>query len=350
MEIGKQTYGLLLISDNWNRRLRDAGCINALKSKLEHPDIDIKYVNSWPLFGVHDTAVLVRSEGRLDPAVDTVGDWVQDCTTKINNENVKPLPSDIAGHVSKYNYLSDIYKDVRRKKFKIFEYRIDPLIPIHIDAEIESGNGVFLIMYIKFNPESVNNLLNGKKGGNLGDLYKPFIGIGATSVFHGFGLFDIVVITKRDTYEEIEDVRTNIRIKFNKPSISDTYSLTSVSQDVNNLGFPCLNSFMRLKIRPTEDDPKIWGEVRDLAKDLGLSRICVREAELSRQSPTYTSYIPGFFDVEVDVQFTNIEDLINFWDALEHMYFVEDTATVISYDTNVIGENFNETSNEDATV
>ena len=343
MKIGKQTYGLLLISDNWNGRLRDADCIDILKEKLKDTSVDC--VNSWTLFGVHDTAVLLRSEGRLDSAIDTMGGWVRDCTRKMDKEGVSSLPSNIKDYINKYRRLSDIYKEVDYKKFKIFEYRLDPLIPIYIDDGIKSSNDVFLIMYIKFNPTSVNNLLN-ENGRNLGDLYKPFIeDLDATSVFQGFGLFDVITITKGDTYKKVEDVRTKIRTKFDKPSISSTYSLTSVSRpasrDANNLGFPSLNSFMRLKIRPAKDDPEIWDNVRNLAKDLGLSRICIKETMPSNQSPPYTAYIPGFFDVEIGVQFTNIEDLINFWDALEHLYFVEDTATVISYDTNVVGANSN---------
>lgn len=340
MKVGSDTYGLFLISDNWHERLYTKEHIDKLKEEFDNKK-GVKYVNSWELFGVHDTAILVQSKEKLDLAVEVLSKWITDCTRKLNSEkgDLDLLPSDIKAYIDKCVHLSNICKEKDRKKFKIFEYRLDPLIPIYVnEEEIESNNGVFLIMYIKFNPKSVNDMLNGENHGNLKNLYEPFERLGASAIFQGFGLFDVIVIAKSDNYAGVEDMRTDMRNMqigaSGRSCIANTSSLTSVSWN-SGLGpdYKSLNSFMKLKIRPKADEPGIWNDVRGLAEYLGLHRICVTGKNPPDQSLPYTSYIPGFFDVEVDTQFKDIKDLIKFRNALEHLCFVEDVVTIISYDT-----------------
>jgi len=336
MKIGKNIYGLFLISNNCYSILHDEGYLGKLKSKLDK----IEYINSWMLFGIHDTAILVRSDSRLDPAVNAVGEWV----AEFDKEKIS-----IKEHIgSRLNLESSIKckcKDVADlygykypdKYFRIFEYWVDPLIPIYIDDEkIKSCDGVFLIAYIKFKPTSINTILNDEKSLNLQDIYKSFIDDNTAGIFHGFGLFDVIVIIKRDNYKDIRETMIELR-KQDRPSISDTYFLISEPELLDDLGYPSLNCSMMIKIRPDAYNSEIWNGIKELAENIGLDGLCIRKVTDSTMAkcPPYTSFRPGFFDVAIDLRFKNIVDLHTFINILEYMPFVEDTATVISYDTNL---------------
>ena len=337
MRVGKDTYGLFLISDNCYGILRDPDHIEELKKKLKKEKME--YINSWTLFGVHDTAILIRSEKRLDPAVDAVGEWLAECTEQ-------EIPIDIDSRLDmkpsikcKCECISDLYEGARSKNFRIFEYRVDPLVPIYVDtAKMKDHSGVFLITYIKFDPRNVNRILNIEKSGNLRDLYRPFENEDTVAIFHGFGLFDVIVITNSDNYKGTRNMMVGIR-KESDLSISNTYFLTSIPRSLDDLGFPSLNCSMMVKIKSGAEDSDIWNGMRELAKDVGLEGLCIRKVPDSNliRCPPHTSFRPGFFDVAIDLRFKKITNLIEFVDILERMPFVEDTATVISYDTDMIG-------------
>ena len=86
-------------------------------------------------------------------------------------------------------------------------------------------------------------------------------------------------------------------------------------------------------------ESEIWKKIKELAEYIGLDGLCIRKLNATGikplNCPLYTSYRPGFFDVAIDLQFKRIMDLNKFVDILEYMPFVEDTATIISYDTDV---------------
>jgi hypothetical protein len=133
LKISKNTYGLILISNNCYKILED-DIPNGLKIKLKKID----FINSWTLFGVHDTAILVQSSGRLDNAVSVIGDWIEDL-----NERETPIDDFIPALLkdsgplikSERERIIEFYQGNNDKIFKVFEYRVDPLIPIYLDEK-----------------------------------------------------------------------------------------------------------------------------------------------------------------------------------------------------------------------
>ena len=203
MHIGKSTYGLFLISNNCSSVLQEEEYLERFKSKLNQ----VEYINSWSLFGIHDTAILVRSDTRLDDAVDAMCKLADTC-----NEEKKSIEDYIrtrldAETLDKCNEIKKFYKNEIGKSYKVFEYWLDPIIPIYINEdEIKANDEAFLIMYIRFDPKSVNSMLNGTTiGGNFRDLYEPLKSKNTVAIFHGFGLFDVVVITKASDYKKIRE-------------------------------------------------------------------------------------------------------------------------------------------------
>ncbi|KAF5418729.1 MAG: hypothetical protein C5S49_01280 [Candidatus Methanogaster sp.] len=344
MRIGKSTYGLFLISNNCCNMLQEGGYLRELEDELNEID-GMKYINSWTLFGIHDTAILVRSDSRLDDAVAVMCKLADTC-----NEEKKPIKDCVRVRlddviVNKCNELNRFYENEIGKSFKVFEYWLDPLIPIYVDEdEIKASDKVFLIMYIRFDPKSVNSVLNGMtSGGNLQDLYEPLKNENTVAIFHGFGLFDVVVITKGNDYKEIRETMVETRKK-HKLVISNTHSLTSAPPSLRDLGYKSLNCSIlvknrSVKMKPGIKESEIWKKIKELAEYSGLGGLCIRKLSTTDikplDCPPYTSYRPGFFDVAIDLQFKRITDLNKFIDILEYMPFVEDTATVISYDTNI---------------
>lgn len=341
MRIGKSTYGLFLISDNCHSMFRKCGYLKKLRNKLDVLH-GIDYLNSWTLFGIHDTAILVRSDGRLDNAVSAVDNWVDDC-----NREKKSIEKYLSKQL-KYKLLSecrsicDSCECGPDNDFKIFKCWLDPLIPIYINEKlIESDGGVFLIMYVRFYPESVNLMLNGSKSNeNSQNIYEYFKDDGTMALFHGFGLFDVIIITKKNNYKEIKETMIETPKKSKIP-ISNIHSLISIPSSLNNTGYEeenGLNCSMMLKIRmmPDVEESKIWNRIKKLAKTCELEGLCIKESKVTdRHCPLYTSFRPGFFDVAIDFRFKEIENLNDFIMVIEYMTFVEDTATVISYDTDL---------------
>jgi hypothetical protein len=301
----------------------------------------IECMNSWKLFGVHDTAILVRANGQLDPAVNAMGEWVADCTS----EKI-PFRDAIISKLKLNPLIRSKCKDVAKrfegthvehvKNFRIFEYSVYPLIPIYVDDKaIQKSDGVLLVEYIKFDPLSVNRILN-EEDGTLEDVYGPFKKMDdVVALFHGFGLFDVVIIAKLKTYKDVMRLRIAVR-NISKPAISNTYFLTSIATSSFELGYESLNCSMMVKVRPRADDPGIWNGIREIARDLGLKGLHIRRSTGPDTigCPLHTSFRPGFFDVAIDMRFEKIADLTNFISILEYMPFVEDVATVLAYDTN----------------
>ena len=342
IKISKDTYGLFLISNN---------CFSILESDIQGSFKErlkkIGFINFWTLFGVHDTAMLVRSPGRLDRAVDEIGDWI----AGINDSNILikshifakdaricKIPDNIKNLLNgEYKNLFDISianDKSHNKKFKIYEYRVDPLIPIYIRRRImESNAGIFLIIYIKFDVHAVRKMLEEKKG-NLEDFYKPFINQDTAGVFQGFGLFDIIIIERKSNYKFVRDAIIDIRKK-SKLIISETYSLISENNSLQHLGYDTLDCTILIKVSAGAEDSKIWNQIKKLALDMGLEGLCIRKPESkSVCCPPNTSFRAGYFDLAIDIGFKRIQDLQNFITILDCMPFIEDTSTTISYDTN----------------
>jgi hypothetical protein len=315
--------------------------LKKFKNKLNK----IEYINSWSLFGIHDTAILVRSDTSLDQAVAAMRELADTC----NKEGKKPIKGYVNARLDsvildKCNEINKFYKNEIGKSFKVFEYWLDPLIPIYLNDKIKANDGVFLIMYIRFDPKSVNSVLNDSTSdGNLQYLYEPLINENTAAIFHGFGLFDVVVITKGSDYKEIREIMVETRKK-HKLVISNTHSLTSSPPSLRALGSKSLNCSILVKNRSVKmkqgvKESEIWKKIKELAEHIGLYGLCIRKLNATdikpQDCPPYTSYRPGFFDVAIDLQFKEITDLNKFIDILEYMPFVEDTATIISYDTDL---------------
>jgi hypothetical protein len=343
MKIGRDTYGLFLISNNCHNITDYANYIDEahrLTPELDNEEEGIEVMNSWTLVGVHDTAILVRANGQLDSAVNAMGKWVADCTSKSDKISFRGsiLPKLDLNPLTrcKCECVSNLFEGAHVKNFRVFEYRVDPLIPIYVDDDaIRNSDGVLLIEYIKFDPLSVNRILN-EEDGTLEDIYGPFKKMdGVVALFHGFGLFDVVFIAKLKTYKDVMRMRIAVR-NISEPFISNTYSLTSIATSSFELGFESLNCSMMVKVKPHADDPDIWNGLREIARDLGLKGLHIRRSTGPDRigCPLHTSFRPGFFDVAIDMRFEKIVDLTNFASILEYMPFVEDTATVIGYDTN----------------
>ena len=344
MQIGQNTYGLFLISTNCGSMLQEGGYLSELEDELNKID-GMKYINSWSLFGIHDTAILVRSDARLDTAVAAMCKLVDTC-----NEEKKSIKDCVSarlddGILDQCNEINRSYKNNIGKSFKLFEYWLDPLIPIYVNEDkIKSNDGVFLIMYIKFDPKAVNFILNDPaSGGNLQDMYEPLKTKNTAAIFHGFGLFDVVVITKGRDYKAIRETMIETRKK-HELSISNTHSLTSSPLSSCDLCYKSLNCSILIKNRSVEmkqgtKESDIWKNLKKIAEDLGLDGLCLRKATATGTKPIdcppYISYRPGFFDVAIDLQFKEVTHLNKFIDVLEYMPFVEDTATIISYDTDL---------------
>jgi hypothetical protein len=287
----------------------------------------------------------VRSDSRLDDAVAVMCKLADTC-----NEEKKPIKDYVSARLDdatldKCKEINKFYENEMGKSFKVFEYWLDPLIPIYVDKdEIESNDGAFLIMYIRFDPKSVNSILNGiTSGGNLQDLYEPLKNENTVAIFHGFGLFDVIVITKASDYKEIRETMVETRKK-HKLVISNTHSLTSAPSSLRDLGYKSLNCSILVKNRSVKMEPgikesEIWKKIKELAEYLGLDGLCIKKLSTTDikplDCPPYASYRPGFFDVAIDLRFKSIMDLNKFIDILEYMPFVEDTATIISYDTDI---------------
>ena len=62
MKIGRDTYGLFLISNNCHNIMDHIGEARRLISELNNEKEGIEVINSWALVGVHDTAILVRAD------------------------------------------------------------------------------------------------------------------------------------------------------------------------------------------------------------------------------------------------------------------------------------------------
>lgn len=343
MQIGKSTYGMFLISDNCHSMFREGGYLEELRSKLDAGELHgIDYVNSWTLFGIHDTAILVRSDGRLDNAVGAVDDWVDECNSEeksIEEYLSKRLKSEL---LSECKSICDSCECESDNNFKIFKCWLDPLIPIYIDEEsIKSDGGVFLIMYVRFYPESVNSTLNDSKSNeNLQNLYEYFKSDNTVAIFHGLGLFDVIIVSKRNNYKEIKETMIETPKK-SKISISNTHSLISLPLSLSKTGYEeekGLNCSMMLKVRmmPKVEESEVWDRLKKLAEKCKIHGLCIKESKITdAYCPVYTSFRPGFFDVAIDFRFEKIEHLNDFIMVIEYMTFVEDTATIISYDTNL---------------
>lgn len=338
MKVGRDTYGLFLISNNCHNIMDHIGEARRLISELNNEKEGIEVINSWALVGVHDTAILVRADGQLDHAVNVVGKWVADCTSeKISFRDIILSKLDLNPLTKcKCECISNLFEGAHVKNFRIFEYSVDPLIPIYIDdGAVRGSDGVLLIEYIKFDPLSINRILN-EEDGTLKDIYGPFKEMdGVVALFQGFGLFDVVIIAKLKTYKDVMRMRIAVR-KISKPAISNTYFLTSIATSSFGLGFESLNCSMMVKVRPHADDPDIWNGIREIARDIGLKGLHIRRSTGPDTigCPLHTSFRPGFFDVAIDMRFEKIADLTNFISILEYMPFVEDIATVLAYDTN----------------
>jgi len=91
IRIKKETYGLILITSNvceyfiennneTNKRLID-DLIDALNLESEKNitcggkinDGKIEYINFWTVFGIHDLAILIKSNSKLDNAITSIG-------------------------------------------------------------------------------------------------------------------------------------------------------------------------------------------------------------------------------------------------------------------------------------
>lgn len=338
MKIRKETYGLVLISDNCYKILED-DIPRGLKNRLGKSS----FINFWTLFGVHDTAILVRSPDRLDEAVNAIGGWIAELNGKqipVNEHVHSIMQNDLDSSIKdKCKTIVNIYKNNKiEKRFKIFEYRVDPLIPIYINNEkIESNDGVFLIMYIKFALSSVNKMLN-EENRNIQDFYTPFMNEDIAAIFQGFGLFDVIIIAKKRDYNEIREEIIKIRNTSVFP-ISETYSLFSENISLEDLGYESLNCSMLVKVRAGAESHEIWKGIKEIALAVGLDGLCIRKAAHVKPEliscPPYTSFRAGCFDLAIDLRFEKIADLQNFINILDCMPFIEDTSTSISYDTDL---------------
>ena len=329
---------------------REGGYLGELRNKLDAGELHgIDYINSWTLFGIHDTAILVRSDGRLDGAVGAVDNWVNACNSEkkpIEECLSKQLNPELLGECKDIckscNYKSDNSFKIDNN-FKIFKCWLDPLIPIYInEGLLKSDEGIFLIMYVRFYPGSVNSKLNEPTSDvNLQTVYESFKDDNTAAIFHGFGLFDVVIITKRDNYKEINEMMIEIPKKSKIP-ISNTHSLISLPSSLRETGYEeenGLNCSMMLKVRimPGVEESRIWNRLKKLAEKCNIRGLCIKKPKTTdAHCPVYTSFRPGFFDVAIDFRFKEIKHLNDFIMIVEYMTFVEDTATVISYNTDLV--------------
>jgi len=337
LAIRKDTYGLILISNNCYSMLENDNLKN-LKDSLEeeNQEENVDFVNSWSLFGVHDTAILVRSSGRLDKAVNKIGGWV----AGLNEGNIS-----IKGHIYSGfdNSIKDQCADLAKlylkpdinKVFKIYEYRVDPLIPIYVDENsLRSNDGVFLVMYIKFDLSSVYEMLK-EENGSMEKFYTPFMDKNIIAIFHGFSLFDLVIVAKCLDYCLIRKAIIEIRKK-SKLIINETYSLISMNNELKDLGYTSLDCCMLVKVKAGAEDQTIWDGIKNLATKVKLEGLCIRKLTNPGEHagcPPYISFRAGFFDLAIDLGFKDIRMLQNFIHILDSMPFIEDTSTSISFDT-----------------
>jgi hypothetical protein len=312
------------------------------------------YVNSWSLFGVHDTAILIESGGRLDDAVNKVGDRI----SKLNEENIsikeqicKRLFSFVQDDLSvdhaekikensqlrELEHIAKLYKkrDNDNKTFKVFEYRVDPLIPLYVAEDIKLNDGIYLIMYMKYDLALLNESLKQNKSMqyNEKNIKNDIVGI-----FQGFGLFDMIIISRQKDFRDIKNKIIELRqSSLNILPVSETYSLISEPHSLNKLGYKGgLNCSMLLKVKSGAEYYNIWCEIKKKAERIGLNGLCIRKtASLDgdlKCCPPYTSFRLGFFDLAIDLHFKKLEHLREFIDVLDYMPFIEDTSTSISYD------------------
>lgn len=327
MPIEKSTYGLFLLSCNSN--CFDIIDFDSLKNKLAVEKIDL--INCWSFLGIHDVGILVKSKSHLDPANSILGDYIHQI-----NKNIKiERPDWSFGNGSElwsyiYNILGDsLFRKPGIKKYQFFEYWCDPMIPIYIKDELTQPNDlntVDAIHYLKFGVKSLKELHE------VCEYYKKNEQVKA--IFIGFGLYELVVISKSKNYAEIGDLIHVIRDNSEKTVIASTNLIASSNKIHENRW---VNASVLLKIFPGRgdnridiQDNRIWDGIKNIAERLGLRGVCIRD--IHEYDSPHTLLRHGFFEVSVELSFDDIDKYFKLIDIFDYSYYIVDTSSSLNFD------------------
>lgn len=332
IKIGSETYGLILISANVSDFLVEKD--RATKKSISDELIDnflkedgaggvkkenIEYINSWPLLGIHDLAILVKSSSKLDNAIIDIGKSLN----AIKNRKIKrPMWMDGNNKICEiYNRLIDRHPE-KDKTIEIFDFWCEPLIPLFISDKINDKKNNCLIAYLRLNTSTSDYA-------DLLTLFDKkcidFSGSEVLAMFNGFGAFDLVLFIKYETYSNISqlmyEMRSNLKI-FLYESCSLLCCPTTNIIAGNDMKMPFS---ILMKVSPWADDPIIWKDIVLIAKLIGISRVCIEginsPMNLTYKQGSFTVVFIGHGDI---VKFTKLHRL------LESLPFIIDTSTILN--------------------
>lgn len=332
IKIRPETYGLILISANVSDFLveKDSATKKSINDELMDNYLqeygaggrkkeNIKYINSWPLLGIHDLAILVESSSKLDNAIIDIGKSLNN----IKDRKVKrPMWVDENDKICEiYNRLIDQHPE-KDKTIEIFDFWCEPLIPLFISDKISDKNNNCLIAYLRINTSTSNyaDLLTLLEKKCIG-----FSGGEVLAMFNGFGIFDLVLFIKYESHSNISQLMYEIRSCF-KSLLYESCSLLCCptinisAKDDENMPFSIL-----MKVNPWADNPIIWKDIGLIAKEIGISRVCIEGIS----TPMSLTYKQGSFSV-VFIGYGDFAKFAKLHRLLESLPFIIDTSTMLN--------------------
>jgi len=319
LRINSDTYGLFLITSNaCDFLVENNKIIGELIDKInsENSKENIEFINYWPLLGVHDLAILVKSKSKLDSSIINIGKSLNDIT-----KNIIVPPK----WINKNENIENIFKDLIRqspekeKNIVIFDFWCEPLISLYIDDQIQIDRNC-IIIYLRLDTTKINyDKLLSSLIKNCEMLFKDDL----LAIFNGFGIFDLVLFLRFDSYLFVEQKITNIRSCLNK-YLFESCSLISAPHDEKNNKEQELPFSIIIKINPWAEQPNVWEKIETIAKEIGISQIVIEKINKSLN----VTYKQGFFDI-VFIGHGSPKQFSDFSRLLESFPFILDTSTML---------------------
>lgn len=337
LKIEKETYGLFLITSNVCDYLvekdstTDKRQIDVLKDSLNIEIMEkrgcqdkihkviFEHINSWTLLGIHDLAILVKSNSKLDQAITIVGESLN----HLKEQTIK-CPEFIKDEKTSKIFQKLVNISQEDKKIKIFDFWCEPLIPLYINDSIRENNNCIILYYrLNTTESSYENLLALFKENckNISDGE-------VIAIFNGFGIFDLIFFVKFEKYSKIPQIINEIRLGFDN-YIYESSSLICAPFDQDKDEKQPFPFSIVIKINRCIENRSIWTDIEELAQCIGITRICIEKID----KPMTVTFKQGFFDI-VFIGHGTLNQFSEFCRLLESLPFIIDTATMLNLEVN----------------
>ena len=209
----------------------------------------------------------------------------------------------------------------KEKKIEFFDFWCEPLIPLYISNNIEKNDNV-IIVYLRLNSSKFDyeELLS-----TLLTKCRKFSNYEVLAIFNGFGIFDLILIIKFDSYLLIPQIVNNIRSCF-EDCLYDSCSLICAPYHIELDKDKKITFSIIIKITAWAEKTCVWSDIEYIAKEIGISRVCVEEINNNYMGVTYKQ---GFFDI-IFIGHGTLQHFSDFCRILESFPFVIDTSTMLN--------------------